>query len=840
VPSRGPRALIALAVVAIVGVGVYTNSLQVPFVFDDMINIRDNRGLRMTHFGLAPLRRAAFSGRSSARPVANVSFALNHYFGRDRVAGYHAVNIVVHMVNALLVYALARLSLELAGRRPRASAAASSPSMQRWAALAAAILFAAHPLGTQSVTYIVQRMNILAAMFYLLSLLLWVMGRRSIVPWKRWTLWVAAAACWVPALGSKQIAVTLPLVVWLYEGYFFRDMARRWLTRSFVAAVAALAAVVVIGLAYTDFDPLGRIVSQYAQRDFTLAERLMTQPRVVFHYFGLVLFPHVSRLNLLHHMPISASAAEPATTWICIAALGALLAMTVKLAAKQRLLSFCGLWWFIHLSIESSVWPLEMVFEHRTYLPMVGISVGAAYVLFGLLLTGRRAWAVAATVLALAMFAGGTRARNRTWQDSARLWRDVLAKNPGSHRATMNLGITHEDAGRLDEAIEHYRRSRDLNRNYARSWYNLSSALGQRGEHEEQIRCYRQAIELKPKYAEAHNNLGMALYTRDGAEAVEAIRHFRLAIRYRPDLAEAHVNLGMVLHSIGQSDEAARQYTRALRIDPLLAEAHNNLGIVAKSRNQYADAESRFRNALRIDPELADAHNNLGNVLVIRGEFAEAIDHFRTALELDPKGSAARVNWGRAVGMQGRLDEALEHMNQAVWMDPENAAAHSGLAGILLMMGRAHEAVNHYRQAVTLNPSHATLHYKLGLAVKQSGDVAGAMTHFRAALGLAPDWPQALIEVAWILATGSGGVQRQPAEAVELSERALKFVPEVDAPVLDALAAAYASAGHFERAAGTAQKAIDLAVASGRNALAAKIRSRLRRYRQGRALHEQE
>ncbi len=182
-------------------------------------------------------------------------------------------------------------------------------------------------------------MNLRAAMFYLLSLVLWVTGRRSDVPWRRWMLWLASVACWVPALGSKQIAATLPLVVWLFEGYFFRDMARRWLTRSLVAAAAALAAVVVIGLAYTAFDPLDRIANQYAQRDFTLAERLLTQPRVVLHYLSLMLFPHVSRLNLLHHMPISASVAEPATTSVCIAALGGLMATTLWLATKQRLLS---------------------------------------------------------------------------------------------------------------------------------------------------------------------------------------------------------------------------------------------------------------------------------------------------------------------------------------------------------------------------------------------------------------------------------------------------------------------------------------------------------------------
>ena len=119
-PTRGPRAAIAVAVLAVVGIGVYTNSLRVPFVFDDMTNIRDNRALRMTPFGFNPLRRAAFSGRSSARPVANVSFALNHYFGRDRVAGYHVVNVVVHIVNALLVYVL-----------PRPSAAARHAAMQR-------------------------------------------------------------------------------------------------------------------------------------------------------------------------------------------------------------------------------------------------------------------------------------------------------------------------------------------------------------------------------------------------------------------------------------------------------------------------------------------------------------------------------------------------------------------------------------------------------------------------------------------------------------------------------------------------------------------------------------
>ena len=829
---------IAVSAICLLGAFIYANSLHGPFVFDDIPNIQKNRGLRMRQFDVESLRRAAFVGPSSARPVANISFALNHYFGSDQVIGYRAVNIAVHLINAILVYALARITLGLAGYVVCPGEAARAASKHRWEALAAALLFVAHPTATQSVTYLVQRMNSLAVMFYLLSLLLWVTGRCSGVRWRRWTLWVAAAASWLLALGSKQISVTLPLVVWLYESYFFRDLGRAWLRRSLVAAAAALALCVLISLVYTGFDPWGRIGGAYALRDFTLAERLMTQPRVIFLYIGLLLFPHPWRLNLLHHIPTSASLVDPVTTAVCLAALGGLLAVFVRFAAKHRLISFCGLWFFVHLMIESSVLPLEMAFEHRLYLPMVGAVLAAAHVLFHRLLPLRQAWAVAAACLVAVALAAGASVRNRAWSDSYSIWHDVLAKNHRSHRAQMNLGIAHLHEGRLDEAIRRYRQALKIDDGAARCWFNLGYALGQRGERGLEIECYRKALALAPAYAMAHNNLGYALYAGSGDRTAEAIEHFKIAIRHQNHLAEAHLNLGRALQSQGHNEAAAACYERTLSIDPGLAVAYYNLGILAESLGRPDRAVGHYRDALQVDADLVDAHNNLGNLLVSGGAFDEAIGHFRLALGLNPDQVAARINWGRALGLQGRFEEALEQMRQAIQIDADNAAAHHGMGSTLLALGRVHEAMDHYRKALRIEPNSADLHYKLGLAMVHSGDGAAALAEFQSALRLRPDWPQPMVEAAWILATAPGQSGSDPAEAVRLAEGALRSTASPDVELLKTLAAAYASAGQFEPAATTARKAIDLAVAAGNEEAAARIREHLMRYGERRTLHE--
>ncbi len=243
--SRAPRFLVGVLAICSLGALVYSNSLDAAFVYDDTRSITGNPRIRVEHLGWRELYEAAFES-PLPRPVANLSFALNHYIGEYEVAGYHVVNVAIHLVNGVLVYLLA-LFLFAHSAHPRPS--------REWAALLAALVFTAHPVQSQSVTYVVQRMSSLAVMFYLGALLLYLRGRSSPRGWRRWASWAGAGAAWILALGSKEIAAVLPVTIWLCEWYFFQDLSRTWLRRNLKIGCVVLALLATLAFFYLGEHP---------------------------------------------------------------------------------------------------------------------------------------------------------------------------------------------------------------------------------------------------------------------------------------------------------------------------------------------------------------------------------------------------------------------------------------------------------------------------------------------------------------------------------------------------------------------------------------------------------
>ncbi|NQZ99563.1 MAG: hypothetical protein HRU01_23895, partial [Myxococcales bacterium] len=417
---------------------LYSSVLDAPFTFDDHGALVDNPSVRWDKIEPQKVIRTLLLPYNR-RPVANLTFALNYYFHRYEVFGYHAVNVAVHFANGLLVYALALVTL----RRFRRLSGQRGPGLSRDAvrvgAFFASLLFVAHPLQTQSVTYVVQRMNSLAALFYLSSLLLYIHGRDHTDHRTRVRWFVAAGVSGLLAVGSKQNAITLPVAIWFYEAFFYRDLDRAWLIRSamrlgapLLLGACALYYIIVWG---PDFG--------YLRRDFGMGERLLTQPRVVMLYIGLIALPLPSRLNLMHDIETSTSLFSPPTTAIAMFALLALVAAGLRLAPQHRLWSFGVLWFFLHLVVESTILPLEMVFEHRTYLPLVGVMVAAGGAV-GMLRdrTPRVAWTAA--MVCVALLGVGTFLRNQDWQDNFILWADIAAKSPQMARAHGNRGQAYQ------------------------------------------------------------------------------------------------------------------------------------------------------------------------------------------------------------------------------------------------------------------------------------------------------------------------------------------------------------------------------------------------------------
>jgi hypothetical protein len=368
--------LIAVGLIVGLALLVYSNTFSVPFHFDDQINVINNPNIQIKQFSWDGLERLVKNTyKESIRVFSLFTLALNYYFGGFNVFGYHVVNLIIHIASGVFLYGFLLLTFNLPSLKEKYG------SISYKVALFTSLIFVTHPIQTQSVTYIVQRMSSMAGMFYLLSLILYIKGRLS---FGRTRLFYFGGMVLSYLLGvfSKENAAILPIFIVLYEFYFFQnfDLSPKG-KKILFSLVGGLLILVVFGFIIWGQRYMDVIEEGYKFRTFTIWERVLTQFRVVLYYVTLLIYPHPSRLNLDYDFPISKTIFDPPTTLISILIVAGLIGYSIWTAKKRPIFSFCILWYFGNLVIESSIFPLEMVFEHRLYLPSVG-----PFILFSLLM----------------------------------------------------------------------------------------------------------------------------------------------------------------------------------------------------------------------------------------------------------------------------------------------------------------------------------------------------------------------------------------------------------------------------------------------------------------------
>jgi tetratricopeptide (TPR) repeat protein len=358
-------------------------------------------------------------------------------------------------------------------------------------------------MAAQSVAYIVQRMNSLAVMFYMLSLLSYVYGRIA-TDNRRRTLWfLASIVSGLLSLGSKEIAVTLPFFIVLYEWYFFQD-----LKLSFLKRWPLLVCVILVVTAFVILLPsAGDFFAGYDRRPFTLGERVLTQFRVVVFYISLLLFPHPSRLTVNHDFPLSHGLFDPVTTLLSITFVIGLLMLATYTAKKERLISFCILWYLGQLVIESSIIPLELVFEHRTYLPSIGLFLLLVAQFYRY--TPKGNLQLLPLGIMVIVFSFWSHERSAVWADSIAFWTDTVNKTPQVARLYNNLGVAHEERGDLDEALVNYTRAFSLDGGLYRAMNNIGLIHLEKKNFEEALRAFNESKEINPYDIDAYKGLAL-------------------------------------------------------------------------------------------------------------------------------------------------------------------------------------------------------------------------------------------------------------------------------------------------------------------------------------------
>jgi protein O-mannosyl-transferase len=559
---RSRWAIVAAASVTALGIAAYANALTAGFVYDDVPSIVRNAALRDPGSFLPG--RAGYELRPN-RAVGYLSFALDERLHGLDPAWFHATNVAIHVATALLVLALVRLLFRT--RRLRDSRLAPlAPSI----AFAAALLFVAHPLCTQAVTYVVQRLTSLAALLYLAALVLYLRARLggfrpAAVAW-----YAGALAAAVLATKTKEIAFTLPAALILCEALFVDGplWIRTLLLAPFVA-VAALIPATLVALGKPTAEILADAASATAvQTSVGRLDYLATQLDVVARYLRLLALP-VGQ-NVDPDVPVATSYLEPRVLagGAVLAALATAAVILARRAGRARepalLLPAFGIaWFFLAASVESSVIPIvDPMNEQRAYLPSVGIFLAAAT---GIAWVAAR-WSprrAAAAVVAVAIALGGTLAvathlRNEAWQSELTLWSDAATKSPRKPRPLNNLGAALSEAGRPREAAEAFAAAIRANPQHAEAYYNLGRLrLGAQDGLGEAIRLFQTALSLRPDYVDAYANLAGA-YVRAGRPdaAVRVIEGAGPGVRASP---EAQFNLGVAQALLGNAAGAERQ-----------------------------------------------------------------------------------------------------------------------------------------------------------------------------------------------------------------------------------------------------------------------------------------
>jgi tetratricopeptide (TPR) repeat protein len=687
------RKFIPLLVIA-AGLWAYHNSFRGPFIFDDVDSILANPHIRH----LWPIREAVSAPPDcavSGRPVVCLTLALNYALDGLNVRGYHAFNLAVHLVAALVLLGIVRRTFEAGKLRDRFG------SVAIWLAAAIALIWEVHPLQTESVTYIGQRTESLMGLFLLLTLYCTLRSSQSSHP-RVWCL--AAVVSCALGMGSKEVMVGAPLIVLLYDRVFLASSFRElWQRRMGLYVGLAATWLILAGLVAKT----PRALTGFGMEGLTSWDYLKTEAGVIVYYLRLCFWPRPLVIDY-YDWPITSLLKDGLVSGVVVVGL---LSATVWALRRRPCLGFLGAWFFLILGPTSSFLPSlgEVAAERRMYLPSAAVVAMAVVTVFvlGKRLFNKHRGVVLGCVAGgsvVALFTFLTIQRNRDYRSESIIWQDAVEKRPNNPRAHNNLGNALLHAGKLQEAVGHYEQALRIRPDFIPAQSNLGVALFGLGKIQQAIGHYEQALRLKPDYADAHNNLGNAL-VRLG-RLPEAMAHLEQALRLQPDYAEAHCNLGMALRRMGKLPEAIAHYEQALQLNPDYAAAHNNLGLALVRLGRLPEAMEHWERALRLKPDYAEVHNNLGVALAQQGKVPEAIAHYEQALRVKPDYADAHNNLGNALLALGKTQEAMGHLQQALRIKPDDAEAHYNLGSALTQSGRFGEAIAHYEQALRIKPDY--------------------------------------------------------------------------------------------------------------------------------------
>jgi tetratricopeptide (TPR) repeat protein len=712
------RAVVILVLLACVA---YANSLYAPFVFDDLTSVQANQ--------LAQSFSLHSKELLNTRSLLYVTYAFNHWMGGQNVFGYHLVNLLLHIINGLLVFAIARrvyqrLEISAFFEASPYRARASGPSMY---ALLAAAFFLLHPVQTEAVTYVSQRSELLSKLVYLSGLLFFAQMPEAKIGF---FASLPVFFCLVLGLGFKENAVTLPAAIVLYDYIFIakskiRSMLSRWRFYLGLSLMTGTGAYVFGEILQRPLDAVGEPGTLRRWYYF------LTELPVTARYVRLILFP--SGLNLDHDIPPATSLRQPDVLLSILLIIG-LIVLAWRWRTSRPAYAFSIFWFFLTILPYAGIIPIpDVMFEHRLYLPLAGICLSFP-ILLGSLESVLRLRVVRVGTVTLGVLLIATFWRNYVWSDDVRLFSDVVAKSPHKFRAYENLIFADMRRGQEEQAISVARLGIE---NLPDRRVNFSDTIGnlylRMGRPADAVEYFKQSNDESvragvwpPLLAKSFNNLGVAYLavanapnTRDAGVRTNALRKARDAFRksveldsdlgvvnslvtvnyelgeaaaFEEDLRKklgANPNEFMSLYSLAtllslqdRYPESVEYFRRAEQQETRNQLLYFNYAFALSKAGQVDAAIAAYQKALRIDPIFHEAHYNLAMLYVQRADYASAVQHLSAILSIEGANIRANMKLAEIYATQGKLPLARQHLQQVLKADPQDREALSLFARI--------------------------------------------------------------------------------------------------------------------------------------------------------------
>ena len=636
-------------ILILLAIFVFADTIRIPFLWDDKSLIEKNIFIRKPTISTL-LQSANWKnfrhtkteydvGLKPVSPLRTLSFILDYKLWGLNPAGFHLTNLILNLVNVILVYLLC---YQLFGDRK--------------VALFTGLLFATYPMHVETVAWIKNRVDLFTAVFYLLSLIFFIKHELTRINTRINTnKTLISIFCFILALLSKEMAVTLPAILVLYIICFFPR--KEWRARILSTIPYWVITALYIGFEFFYLDAQ-KIVSQVSER-LTFGAHILIVIESIAYYFKLLLVPfwfNAERFvwipeSLLEHMVI-----------ISIIAVGLYFGVVYSLRQDKKLV-FSLLFVLIALLPISNVVFLATrpIAEQRLYIPSIGFCIFC-----GLIISTAYKWVkkgYLVTICAVVLLCGysvSTMRRVCDWRNPITFWESSVKASPLAFRTHYNLGCAYLEYDRIDDAIKSLRKAEQIDPTQPLLLQTLSVLYIDANRYTDAILLLKKALQKYPEFDNAHANLGW-MYYKIGKKA-DAIKHLKKAIAINPGYGLPHTYLAEIYKADAKITEAIQEYRTALEIDLYPWEVHRNLIALLEQEKRFDEAIEEYKKALTLNPYYSgEIYNSLGIVYVQKKMFKSAEEAFNKALELNPQDSITKNNLFELHKMIGQTGAAITH-----------------------------------------------------------------------------------------------------------------------------------------------------------------------------------